>query len=158
MSLKSSEINNCSWNVSAILISSFYSSSCCQTCFPTIVRPMLYLWKLIPKIILYSPELNCSVVFPLYCLRVSKKTDYFLRDLVRSESLFCWLSIHLLLLIGMMLDKSTGSLLCGFAFAFDLAAKTFTMGCDVSSSRSAGTSVLLWFAHQSRIYLIREKF
>ena len=54
------------------------------------------------------------------------------------------ISIHFLSFIGMMLDKSTGSLLCGFAFAFDLAAKTFTIDCDAcSSGRSAGTSVLL---------------
>ena len=30
----------------------------------------------------------------------------------------------------MVLGNSTGSLFCGFAFAFDLAAKTFTIGCD----------------------------
>ena len=46
--------------------------------------------ELTPKIILDSPELNCSVVFSLYCLRVSKKTDYFLRDLVRRERGFSW--------------------------------------------------------------------
>ena len=54
------------------------------------------------------------------------------------------ISIHFLSFIGMILGTSTGSLLCGFAIAFDLAAKTFTIGCDVSSSgRYAGTSVLL---------------
>ena len=54
------------------------------------------------------------------------------------------ISVHFLSFIGMMLGTSTGSLLCGFAFAFDLAAKTFTIGCDAcSSGRSAGTSVLL---------------
>ena len=54
------------------------------------------------------------------------------------------ISIDFLLFVGMMLCNSTSSLLCGSAFAFDLTAKTFTIGCDAcSSSRSAGTSVLL---------------
>ena len=35
------------------------------------------------------------------------------------------ISIHFLSFIGMMLGKSTGSLVCGFAFAFDMAAKSF---------------------------------
>ena len=53
------------------------------------------------------------------------------------------ISIRFLSFIGMMLGKSTSSLLCGFAFAFDLAAKSFTISCDAcSSGRSAGLSVL----------------
>ena len=56
---------------------------------------------------------------------MSKKIDYFLRNLVRREreESAGSISIHFLSFIGMMLGKSTGSLLCGFAFAFDLAAK-----------------------------------
>ena len=94
MSLKSSEINNCSWNISAVLISPFCSSSCWQACFPTIVRPVSCLWKLTLKIILNSPELNCSVFFSLYYLRVSKKMDYFLRNLVRRERRISWFNIN----------------------------------------------------------------
>ena len=52
MSLKSSEINNCSWIISGVLESPFYSSSCCQTCFPSIVRPMNRSWECILKIFL----------------------------------------------------------------------------------------------------------
>ena len=53
------------------------------------------------------------------------------------------MSIHFLSFIGMVLGNSTGSLFCGFAFAFDLAAKTFTLDCDAcSSGGSAGISVL----------------
>ena len=76
---------------------------------------------------------------------MSKKIDYFLRNLVRRERESPGsISIHFLSFIGMMLGKSTGSLLYGFAFAFDLAAKSFTISCDAcSSGRSAGTSVLL---------------
>ena len=41
-----------------------------------------------------SVELNCSIFFSLYCLLVSKKTDHFLREIVRSESLFWWLNVN----------------------------------------------------------------
>ena len=58
MSLKSSEINNYSWNISAVLISPFSSSSCCQACFPTIVRPIKYLWKLTLKIFLFFSRIE----------------------------------------------------------------------------------------------------
>ena len=94
------------------------------------------------KKILDPPELNCSVVFSLYCLRVSKKIDHFLRNLVRRERRFSRFNVNPLSFIGMMLGTSTCSLLCGFAF--DLASKTFTIDCDACSpGRSAGTSVLL---------------
>ena len=94
MSLKSSEINNYSWNISAVLISPFCSSSCSHACFPTIIRPTLRLWKMILKIVLNSPELNRSVFFSLYCFRVSKKMDYFLRNLVRRERRISWFNIN----------------------------------------------------------------
>ena len=113
--------------------------------FPTIIRPINYFWKLILKKILDPLELNCSVIFSLYCLRVSKKIDHFFEiSYAEKEYSPGSMSIHFLSFIGMMLGTSTGSLLCGFVFAFDLAAKTFTIDCDAcSSSRSAGTSVLL---------------
>ena len=93
MTLKSSKVKNFSWRISSILKSSFYSSSCCQACFPSIVRPMNRLWELILKIILNSLELNCSVFFSLYCLRVSKKKRYFLRYLIFGERIFPWFNI-----------------------------------------------------------------
>ena len=43
VSLKSTKVKNCSRIVRAILTSSFRTSSCCQTSFPTIIRPNLYL-------------------------------------------------------------------------------------------------------------------
>ena len=136
VSLKSSEVNNCSWKIRALLISYFWSSSCCQTCFPTIIRPILVFWKLVPKIKLDSPELNCSVIFSLYFLTVSKKIDDFLRDLVRRET-------ERILLVQYQ-STFFHSLFCGFASAFDLAATTLTLDCDACSSRrSARTSVLL---------------
>ena len=71
---------------------------------------------------------------------MSKKVGHFLRNLVRRERrLNGSTSIHFLSFIGMILGTSTSSLLCGFAFALDLAAKTFTIDCDAcSSGRSAG--------------------
>ena len=57
MSLKSSEINHCSWSISAVLESSFISSSCCQACFPSTVRPMNRMWELVLKIFVHSPEM-----------------------------------------------------------------------------------------------------
>ena len=58
MSLKSSEINNCSWIISTVLKSPFCSSSCCQTCLPSIIRPMNRLWEWILKIFFHSPEMQ----------------------------------------------------------------------------------------------------
>ena len=47
MSLKRSEIENCSRINTTILISSFESSFCSQITFPSIIRPILYLWMMI---------------------------------------------------------------------------------------------------------------
>ena len=70
-------------------------------------------WKI------YLVEFNCSIFFPLYCLIVSKKTDHFLREIVRSESFSGGsMSIHLLSCIGMIVGVSTGSLCCGFLIFF----------------------------------------
>ena len=70
------------------------------------------------------------------------------RNLVCRERRFSWfnISIHFLSFIGMMIGKSTGSLLCGFAFAFDRAAKSFIFSRDAcSSGRSVELSVSLLF-------------
>ena len=74
-------------------------------------------------------------------MSLEKKIDHFLRDLVRREKGFWWFNINPL---GILFGNSKVSLICGFAFAFDLAAITFTLDCDAcSSGRSARTSVLL---------------
>ena len=52
------------------------------------------LWKFIPKIKLDSPELDCSVIFSLYRLTVSKKIHNFLRDFVRRERRFSWFTVN----------------------------------------------------------------
>ena len=71
----------------------FYSSTCCQTCFPSIVRPMNRLWKLILKIIILSPEMNRSVFLWMHLLWVTKKINYFLRYLVFGEGTFPWFNV-----------------------------------------------------------------
>ena len=43
-------MNDYSWIISAVLESPFCSSSCCQACFPSIVRSMNRLWEWILKI------------------------------------------------------------------------------------------------------------
>ena len=66
MSLLSSEKKNYSWNISAILISPFCSSSsCCQACFPSIVWPTKSLSKLTQNMLFYSPEME-----PLHSLLI----------------------------------------------------------------------------------------
>ena len=60
MSLKSSEIHNCSWRISTVLESFLFSSSSRQTCFPLAIRPMRRMQEMFLKIFLNSPELNCS--------------------------------------------------------------------------------------------------
>ena len=80
MSLKSSEIHNCSWSISTVLESPLISSSsCCQAYFPPTVRPMNRLWELILKIFLHSPELNGSIFFSMHLLWMTKKIHHFLR-------------------------------------------------------------------------------
>ena len=130
MSLKSSEINNCSWIISAVLESPFYSSSCCQTCCPAIVRPMNRLWELILKIFLHSQEMNRSVEW-------RRRLNDFLRYLVFGEREYFpgSMSIQFLLSMGTILgEEPAGSLLCGFAFAFDRHAKPFALSFDACSS------------------------
>ena len=74
------------------LESPFYSS-CCQTCFPSIVRPMNRLCELILKIFFHSPEMNRSTLFSMYLLRMTKKMNYFLRYLIFRERIFPWFNI-----------------------------------------------------------------
>ena len=101
--------------------------------------------ELILKKILDLPELNCSIVFSLYVRECRRRLiTFFETSYAEKEDSPGSRSIHFLSFIGIVLGTSTVSLLWGFAFALDLAAITFTLECDAcSSSRSAGTSVLL---------------
>ena len=53
----------------------------------------------------------------------------------------------------MLGEQSTGSILCGFAFAFDRHAKSFTFSCNAcSSDRSSGISVSLLFESITNLF------
>ena len=73
MSLKSSEI----------LESPYCSSTCCQTCFPSIVRPMNRLCEWILKIFFDSPKMNPSIFFSMY-FSVSDEEDQLLSSIPRT--------------------------------------------------------------------------
>ena len=92
MSLKSTEVKNSSRIIRAILISSFGSSACSQTSYPSIIGPNLYLWMMISKI-----EFSCKIQL-LHRLPsvtfVSKKIDHFLRNVVRGKILFWWFNVN----------------------------------------------------------------
>ena len=55
---------------------------------------MMNLWELILKIFFNSPEMNRSILFSLYLLRMTKKMDYFLRNFVRRERMIPWFKIN----------------------------------------------------------------
>ena len=78
----------------------------------------------------------CSGRCTLYMLRMTKKMDYFLRNLTIGERIFPGsMSIDFLLPMETSLgEEPAGSLLCGFAFAFDRHAKSFTFSCNACSS------------------------
>ena len=77
-----------------------FCSSCCEACFPSIVRPMRSLWELTLKIF-DSPEMNRSIFFSMYFLWVTKKMNYFLRYLIFGERIFLSFVVLLLPLIGL---------------------------------------------------------
>ena len=86
-----------------------------------------------------SQEMNRSILFSLYLLRISRRwVTFFETSHVEREP------IHFHSFIGMMLGNSIDSLFCDFPSVFDLTAKSFTLDYDAcSSNRSARISVLL---------------
>ena len=67
--------NDYSWIISAVLKSSFCSSSCCKAYFPSIVRPKNRFCELVLKVFFYSPEMNRSILFSMYLLGMTKKMN-----------------------------------------------------------------------------------
>ena len=130
MSLKSSEINDYSWIISAVLKSPCCSSSCCQAYFPSIARP-INLWKLILKNILDPPEMNRLLSWNLRKQRENV-------SLVQYQSnSFPWVRF-------LVKSQQVRFFFFGLAFAFDRHAKSFASSCNAcSSSWSSGTSVSL---------------
>ena len=146
MSLKSSEMNNCSWNISAVLISSFLLLLLLPSMLSNDHRTNKVLMEIDSEENPWSSRIELLRRL-LVVLFESVEEDWLLSSKSRTQN------INPLSFIGMMLGKSTGSLLCGFAFAFDLAAKTFAISCDAcSSGRSAGTSVSLLFESITNLF------
>ena len=145
MSFKSSEINDYSWIISAVLKSPFCSSCSWQAYFPSIVRP-INLWKLISKKIFDPPGMNRSILFSMYLLRMLKKMNYFLENFVSRERMFPWFYINQIPSFHVNDSRwrvSKFSFFC-LAFAFDRHAISFASNCNAcSSSWSSGTSVSL---------------
>ena len=153
--------NNYSWNISAVLISLFCPSSCCQACLPTIVRPILCLWKFTLKMFFNSPELNRSVIFSLYFLRMSKKMDYFLRNLVRREREIPWFNNNPLPLFHRndarwIINRFSSLRLCFLPLIGmqnpSPSVATLVLQADLQELLFRCCSI------QSQIYLIHEKF
>ena len=156
MSWKSSEINNCSWIISTVLESLFYSSSCCQTCFPTIVGPMNRLWELILKMFLHSPEMNRSVFFSIHLLWMTKKINYFLRYLIFGERIFPWFNINPIPFVQwerFLVKSQQVFFFVVFSFAFDRHAKSFALSFNAYySSWSSGISLPLLFKFITNLF------
>ena len=99
--------------------------------------------------------MNHSIIFSLYLLRMSKKMAYFLRNLVRRERMIPWFNINPIPFIHRndtwWINSRFPS--CGFAFAFDRHAKSFTFSCNACSSGwSSGTSVSLLFESITNLF------
>ena len=154
MSLKSSETNHCSWSNSAVLESSFISSSCCQACFPSTVRPMNRLWELVLKIFFHSPEINRSIFFSMHCCEWRRRNvTFFDTSLSEKEYFPGSMSIQFLLPMGTIFGKEpASSLLCGFPFAFE-HAKSFAFSFNAySSCWSYAISVSLLFKFITNLF------
>ena len=63
MALKSSELQDCSWWISTVLVSLLVSSSSCHAFLPLFVRPMMTIQEVFLKIVFDSPEFNRSIIF-----------------------------------------------------------------------------------------------
>ena len=149
MSLKSSEINNCSWNsqsktdiffLNLLLLTSMLSND-----HPTNIAFVkidsedktcsLQNW--------IAPSSSRCIVWP-----VSKKIDDFLRDLVRRERGFCWFIINPLSFIHWNSVRWFNSFsLLWFCFRYRSGwQRTFAIDCDACySGRSSGISVSVLF-------------
>ena len=91
MSLKSSEIIIFLVNISAVLLSSFCSSSC-HAFLPLFVRPMKTKEEMILKIIFHSQEFNRSIIVST-STTMTKKMNQFLRHFMIGDWTFSWVNI-----------------------------------------------------------------
>ena len=147
MSLKSSETNNCSWRISTVLVS-FLVSSSCHVFLPLAIRPMRATQEIFLEIFFFSPELNCSIIFSMHMLSMTKKMNQCLRYFPGS------MSIQFLLPIGTILgEEPASSLLCGFALDFDRHAQSFASNLNAySSSWTSGISCSMLFKFVTNLF------
>ena len=105
MTLKSSEVQDCSWWISTILVSFLVSSSSCHAFLPPVVRPMRAIQEMFLKLSFNSPELNCSIIFSMYMFSMTKKMNQFLRHFKIGDWIFST-SVQVLSRIGIVLWKN----------------------------------------------------
>ena len=136
MALESSEEKNYSLRISRILVSFLVSSSSCHAFLPLALRPMRARQKIFLKIFFNSPEMNCSVIFSMHMLSMTKKMNQFLRYFMIGERIFLRFNIgpSSNLNRNCSWTRAAGSLLCYFALAFDRHAKSFASNFNTYSS------------------------
>ena len=88
----SSKMNNCSWIINTTLELLFLLLL--PNMNPSIIRPVNRLQEWILKIFLHSPEMNRSIFFSMHLLRMTKKMNYFLRNIVLGERTFPWFNVN----------------------------------------------------------------
>ena len=156
MSLKSSERNNCSWSISTVQESPFRSSSCCQAYFPPTVRDQwIDFENWFRRFSLILQNWTAPSSSRCTCCEWRRRYVTFF-DTSKSEKEYFpgSMSIRFLLPMGTILgEEPAGSLLCGFAFAFDRHAKSFAFSFNAySSSWYSGISVSLLFKFITNLF------
>ena len=85
--------NDCSWIISATLEFPLCSSFCCQTCYPSTVRPMKrWIVGMVSENFLWFSR-NRSVIISMYFLWMTKNMNRFLRNFIIGEKVFSWFNI-----------------------------------------------------------------
>ena len=92
MTLESSEVQNCSWRIRTKLKSFLASSSSCHAAPPLYIRPMMSEYKMILKMIFYSPENNRSIIFSGKT-SMTKKMNQFLWHWKIGTRIILWFNI-----------------------------------------------------------------
>ena len=117
---------------------------------------MRNLWELTLKIFFYSPEMNRSILFSLYLLRMDEE-DGLLSSKPRTQrenvSLVPYQSDSLRSSEWFLVNSQQVPFFVVLLLLFDRYATTFTLDCDAcSSGRSAGTSVSLLFESIANLF------
>ena len=111
--------------------------------------------KYFQKILFSSSELNCPIIFSMHLLSMTKKMNQFLRYFIIGEWIFQWFNIGPSSFPNRKCSwrKTAGSLLRGFALAFDRHPKSFAFNFNAySSSWSSGISCSLLFKFITNLF------